>query len=222
MTSADRSRHDTPTPRSVNGFIRWLASTEPPPNCANPYLRNGSRGNATRRHNLGLYLSKMAELRPRLMLVGEAPGYRGLRSTGIPFTSTKLLATHPFYRALDLRPLPDEKLRGEASATILQGVLDKFGVRPVLWNAYPFHPHRPSQPLTNRKPTMAELQIGARYLRWLIGHFAIEDVVAVGNSAETTLNKLNIPNTKVRHPAQSGATQFREQMTAFLEARCAS
>ena len=46
---------------------------------------------AMRRHNLSLYLRRMAERQPRLLLLGEAPGYRGCRVTGVPFTSESIL-----------------------------------------------------------------------------------------------------------------------------------
>ena len=42
-------------------------------------------GAAIRAANLKAYLG--ARLHPRLMLVGEAPGYRGCRFSGIAFTS---------------------------------------------------------------------------------------------------------------------------------------
>ena len=47
--------------------------------------------NQLRRHNLTRYLSAMEQSRPTLLLVGEAPGYRGCRLTGIPFTSSHTL-----------------------------------------------------------------------------------------------------------------------------------
>lgn len=222
MTPADRSRHDNPTPpktrapRTLKGFIRWLAETDAPPNSRNPYRHNRTRGNDIRRHNLLTYLEAMWAHEARLMLVGEAPGYRGLRSTGVPFTSTKLMVTHPFYKGLDFRPIPDAPLQAEATATIMQNKLDDLGLRPVLWNAYPFHPHRAGHVDTNRKPSRKELELGAPFLHWLLNFYQIEQVVAVGNSAETALDLLGISNVKVRHPAQSGATQFREQMVALF------
>lgn len=217
MTFANRHKHAFPTRvRSLNGFVRWVAKTAAPPNSINPYAHNGTRGNAARRHNLSQYLRQMATRNPRLLLVGEAPGYRGLRETGIPFSSTKLMESHPFFQTLDLRDIPDAPGRAEATATIMQDALDTLNINPLLWNAYPFHPHKPSEPQSNRKPTAAELRIGATFLHWVIAYFGIEKVVAVGNSAETVLSALQIPNTKVRHPSRGGAIMFRSQLAEFV------
>ena len=50
-----------------------------------------------RRENLKLYLEKMKKLNPSFLLLGEAPGYKGCRLTGIPFSSEKILATNDFF-----------------------------------------------------------------------------------------------------------------------------
>ncbi len=225
MTTVDRHRHVFPTrparnrARSLNGFVRWVARTTAPENSINPYAHNGTRGNAARRHNLAQYLCQMAQRKPKLLLVGEAPGYRGLRETGIPFSSTKLMGSHPFFQSLNLREIPDAPGRAEASATIMQDTLDTLNINPLLWNAYPFHPHKPRHPQSNRKPTAGELRLGANFLYWIIDYFAIDAIVAVGNSAEHTLQALQIPNTKVRHPSRGGAIMFREQLAAFVNGR---
>lgn len=42
-------------------------------------------GAGTRRENLKTYLGSFPEV-PEILIVGEAPGYRGCRFTGVPFT----------------------------------------------------------------------------------------------------------------------------------------
>jgi len=75
---------------SIDGFVERLAGTAVGANSFNPF--DGSRpGNAARRRNLVLYLREMAEHRPRVLLLGEAPGYRGMRMTGTPFTNRVIL-----------------------------------------------------------------------------------------------------------------------------------
>ena len=63
-------------------------------------------------------------------------------------------------------------------------------------------------PLSNRMPTPAELEIGQRFLSRLIGLFAIEQIAAIGNQASFSLTKLGIPHEKVRHPSQGGKNLF--------------
>ena len=74
------------------------------------------------RENLSHYLQKHYELGSRVLLMGEALGFRGGRLTGIPFSSAQLLAhsTHPFW--CSLRPsLMCKHDVAEASASIVWG-----------------------------------------------------------------------------------------------------
>lgn len=74
----------------IDRFIRKLATTNVPPNVYNQYSDDHPES-SVRRKNLGIYLRHMANVKPKIMLVGEAPGYRGSRLTGVPFTSEYLL-----------------------------------------------------------------------------------------------------------------------------------
>ena len=51
----------------------------------------GDADNALRRANLERYLLTMAEIQPKILMLMEAPGYRGCRLTGVPVTSRKIL-----------------------------------------------------------------------------------------------------------------------------------
>jgi uracil-DNA glycosylase len=94
--------------------------------------------------------------------------------------------------------------------------LQSLAVLPLLWNAFPFHPHRTGQPLSNRRPARRELDIGAVYLIQLLGIFKPERVVAVGNCAAESLARLGIFHYKVRHPSHGGKQAFMAQLRAFL------
>ena len=50
-------------------------------------LRSPIPANAQRRQNLEIYLQEMLDRDPKVLLVGEAPGFRGMRITGVPFTN---------------------------------------------------------------------------------------------------------------------------------------
>ena len=76
-----------------NQFIRFiedLSKVKLPINVFNPYSYDYDE-NLLKRKNLFLYLQQMAKLNPHVLLVGEAPGYRGCRLTGVPFTSEFIL-----------------------------------------------------------------------------------------------------------------------------------
>jgi hypothetical protein len=82
-----------------------------------------------------------------------------------------------------------------------------------MWNAFAWHPHKPGNLLSNRAPTGTELQNGWNVLRGVLNLFAHARIVAIGNVAEATLKRLDVPvSAKVRHPSMGGANLFREQM----------
>ncbi|MDF2519439.1 MAG: uracil-DNA glycosylase-like protein [Clostridia bacterium] len=201
--------------KKLKSFIEELAETEVTPNVYNQYSYE-TEENEARRQNLFIYLKHMYKLKPGIMLVGEAPGYRGCRLTGVPFTSEHLLMNNMpglelFGREAGYRLAAEkEKLLKEATATIIWETLLKYDVTAVGWNAFPFHPHKKDDMESNRTPLQKELLIGEKPLLKMLEMFDIKTVVAVGGKAEQTLNKLNISCHKVRHPAQGGKNEFVE------------
>jgi uracil-DNA glycosylase len=188
-------------------FIDRLARVRLSDRACNPYR------NAIRRDNLRLYLEQIGE--PRMLLVGEAPSYRGGRLTGIAFTSEQImlcgvdgrfLGEHRGYR----KATPGPKRSTEASATMVWATIKDIEPLPLLWNAFPFHPFHLGNPFSNRIPSAGELLIGAPFVEALLELFPIDCVVAVGNFAERSLTSLGIAHTKVRHPSQGGKMKFVE------------
>ena len=136
------------------------------------------------------YLEARADA--RLLLVGEAAGYRGARVSGIPFTSERqLTGTGP----------------AEATATIVHGVLDELGVEDdvLLWNVVPTHPGTPS---SNRPPTSAEVEAGLPFVRELARR---RRALAIGRVAERAVGA-----PYVRHPSHGGAAAFRARLRECL------
>lgn len=141
------------------------------------------RGAALRRERLAAYLE--ARDGAPLLLVGEAPGYRGARVSGIPFTSERqLTGAGP----------------AEATATVVHRVLAELGLteQVLLWNVVPTHPGTAS---SNRPPTAREVAAGRVFAEEL-GRG--RRVVAVGRVAAAALD---VPY--VRHPSHGGAVDFR-------------
>lgn len=172
--------------------------------------------NKIRRHNLRLYWQQMSAVQPSVMLIGEAPSYRGGRLTGIPFTSefillrgtAGLLGQERGYRKTAEFP----QTWKEASATIVWPAITTYRPIPLLWNAFPFHPHRPDNPLSNRPPATAELRLGQPFLAELAAIFNIKHLIAVGNKAEAALRELGFPHHKIRHPSHGGKAAFVRQL----------
>lgn len=199
---------------SVERFVTRLKHIKPPPNCINPW-RGRSAAAKLRQANLTHYLQQMAHERPKVILVGEAPGYRGCGLTGVPFTSERILvegAAGLFGSDSSFQILGDRlKPISEASATIvwetLQNYLDNL---PLIWNACPFHPHKLGNVHSNRPPKQPELLIGIKILRNLLNLFPeINCVVAVGNRADEAMTQHNIEHYKIRHPSHGGKKDFQ-------------
>lgn len=201
----------------VARFVELLGNVQVNGDCTNQYaLSHGDYdANQLRRSNLDRYLSAMVQCGPTLLLVGEAPGYRGCRMTGIPFTSTHTLA-HEAVPGFEDRVVAVEAMK-EATATMVWSALRSLQPLPLLWNAFPFHPHRPNQPQTNRRPTVRELVQGGAYLLCLLDLFSGVQVVAVGNSAESSLRRLGIPCAKLRHPSHGGKQAFVAGLAALMQ-----
>src|SRR6266498_1739353 len=191
-------------PRRFDRFIDELSRTALSPRACNQYAR-GVPENAVRRRNLRLYLEELDAIGPRLLLVGEAVSHRGGRLTGIPFVSetvmlcgvelangTRALGADRRYVKADL----STRMSTEASATMVWGTIRNISPLPLLWNAFPFHPFVAGNPLSNRMPTPAELEIGQRFLTRLIRLFDIEQIAAIGNQASFSLTQLGVPHEK--------------------------
>jgi uracil-DNA glycosylase family 4 len=156
------------------------------------FYRDGP-GAALRRERLAAYLDERRDA--SILLVGEAPGYRGARVSGIPFTSERqLTGTGP----------------AEATATIVHRVLAELGLteQVMLWNVVPTHPGTAA---SNRAPTRAEVVQGLAFARELAQGRC---VVAVGRVAAAALGR-----PYVRHPSYGGLAGFREGLLPFAPGR---
>lgn len=169
-------------------------------------------------NNLRLYLNKMLELEPKYMIVGEAPGYRGCRWSGIPFTSEKTIVTNDFFNK-EYKVRDEKKPQSEATATIVWNYLDSLGIYPLMWNAFPFHTYKDKRN-SNRSPNKDELKFGEKFLRKLICIYGISDenIIAVGKKAEASLKSFKgLSGKEVRHPANGGKDEFIKGMNEFLK-----
>ena len=209
------------TDSSINGFIDRLASVETGPGCNN-FFDHAVSGNAQRRQNLELYLQEMLSRSPTVLLVGEAPGFRGMRITGVPFTN-RTIFEGPANEFGLFGPgkgyvLPAEAVgvASEPTATVMWEVLAELELLPLLWSACPWHTHVPGRPLSNRTPTSAEADLGTPFWQALTELFPIETVVAVGNVAHRSLRRSGLDAPKIRHPAHGGRSGFKRGLEGLL------
>lgn len=208
---------------AISAFIDRLAKTPPPPDACNMYFEPGEPSDI-RKNNLRLYLEEMQRRKPDSLIVGEAPGYQGHRWSGVSFCSEYIILNGVpkagmFGREKGYRKTAEwEKVWKEPSATIVWGALAEVKNLPLIWAAYPFHPFKGDNQFTNRTPRNEELKLGESFLRELIQIFKIKRIIAVGNKAELTLTNLGYTVPKIRHPANGGATKFREGIRKYFNA----
>src|SRR5215207_7911609 len=179
-------------PNAIDAFIERLAASPAGPSSVNPF-DDSRHGNAIRRRNLELYLEQLADRRPMTLLLGEAPSYRGMRITGVPFTNASIIERGVPHFGLfgsdNGYAVPDDlpAVAAEPTATVMWRTLVELDFLPVLWSAYPLHPHRPGDPLSNRTPSAAEASEWSWSWLALKDLFSIRTVVAVGNVAHTSI-----------------------------------
>ncbi|MEM7332207.1 MAG: uracil-DNA glycosylase [Chloroflexota bacterium] len=204
-------------------FLNQLANSPSTNILTNPYEAGPNDWNSKRLQNLRRYFEQMQTLKPEFLLVGEAPGYRGCRLSGIPFVSPQRLVSSLNDNQLfgiEAGYQPIEEWRDvwrEASSTIVWQTITQLPQLPILWNACPFHPHKPNQPKTNRAPKTSELDDGRPFIHQLLTLFPIQTVVAVGNKADFALTRWDIPHEKVRHPSHGGKRPFQTQLFQLSE-----
>lgn len=200
---------------AIQHFVEQLSKHPSDAHVFNPYFGQGEES-SIRRHNLTLYLHQMMEQKPSVLLMGEAPGYKGCRKTGVPFSSEHLLGHHPFFRPHPYRLIPsNEPLTKENSATMIWDELQQWKHPPLVWNSYPFHPHLPNEATTNRAPRQREIRKGRVHLQQLITLFDISQIIAVGRKAEQQAHQMQLNHTYVRHPSFGGKKAFQAGMRRF-------
>ena len=86
----------------------------------------------------------------------------------------------------------------------------------ILWNIYPFHPHKKDDLLSNRTPTDDELAIGLSYTKELLSLTGSLPLLAIGKKSENTLLDAGFSVKGLRHPANGGANIFRNQLADFF------
>ena len=188
---------------------------------------------AVRRNQLRAYLQQRLG-KAKLVIIGEAVGYRGGHFSGIPMTSERILLgrskkvrvnSNDFFSNINPRRTskPEKCPDGfsEPTATIVWGAFLRLGLKPdqfVLWNAFPWHSFDPRRGmLSNRMPNKSEQAAGFPVLKAFLELFLCDQIVALGKIAAAQLGKLNVDAHCVRHPASGGAKLFRQQIARIAK-----
>lgn len=215
----------------IDAFIQRLRKS-PAGNVFNPWWNYDPLNDASqqsprmRRENLRAYLEARIG-RAALLLVAEAVGFRGAKFSGIAMTCERQLlrngtAPHPRTSSPNVPLSRTDQQQGviEPTAMIVERTLAAASIDPaevVLWNTFPWHPHKPGQPLTNRTPTPAEVAAGSDVLRAMLDLMPGARLIAVGKIAQREIHETQLITCPcVRHPANGGATEFARGLAALV------
>ncbi len=198
----------------LDTFFRLLDAVPVPPDAE--YLYGDDELGRMRERNLRRYLAAVHGT--TVLLLAEAPGWRGMTVTGVPFVSAREAGEGgAAARAVPGLELPEHpQAPWEASSRVVWAALaDWRGPLPLTWPIYPHHPFVAGDPRTNRTPRPAEVRDGTPVALELARAFGIQTIVAVGRKAQGALAAEGVDAPAVRHPAQGGARAFTEQVLAL-------
>lgn len=228
---------------NIDEFTQYISNIETPDTVVNPYAgyREGidalEGSSAARLAQLWHYLDHRLGT-AQMLLIAEAPGYQGARFSGLAMTCERTLlghrgnvttadvlgddiqATRTSHTLASRNGAQRQRGFAEPTAAVVWGEIMRRGIsrQIVLWNAFPFHPHKPDDPLSNRTPSAQEVEGHSQVLDEFLGLFPdMQRIVAVGNTARDLLAQKEIEATLVRHPANGGVTLFQEQINEIFD-----
>jgi hypothetical protein len=201
-------------------FVDQLASLKFD-NVFNPYADScpeHDRENSPeiRRNNLIVVIEAALAIGLESMWFGRDLGYRGGRRTGLALTDEAHL---PVLR-LTFRNAPVQQATAtapvaERTAHEIWSIVRKLPHPPFLWNVFPFHPHEPDDPMSNRCHTAREARLCEDVLSTLLTWFRPTRVVALGKDAHRALDRLGWKNACIRHPSYGGQAEFVAGISAI-------
>jgi len=206
---------------STKSFVHHL-STIQLDNIFNPYrdycpVYDRHNAPSIRRANLRIMIDFFRGKEDLSLWIARDLGHRGGRRTGLAMSDDFQLAKFIKKNALPLKsPVKGEPIK-EQTATIVWTMIERTGKPVMLWNIFPFHPHEPTKPQSNRCHSASERAQTAHILPALVKLIAPSKLVTIGREAKLFLpeglsdeSDMKIHHT--RHPSCGGKSQFISQL----------
>lgn len=196
----------------TRAFIEELADVRMP-NVFNPYRETCpdadlSQAPNIRRSNLVSYFDA-AERIVSSVWFGRDLGYRGGRRTGLPLTDERHLTTFGLqFGGIEVTKATVGPSVSERTAGLVWNVIVRMETPPFLWNVFPFHPHEPGDPMSNRTHRAAESRECDHFIVKILDWLQPSTVVAIGQDAFRVLSRLGYEASYIRHPSYGGHVDF--------------
>jgi uracil-DNA glycosylase len=197
----------------VNDFVEALAAFHLP-NVFNPYMdacpeHDYDGSPMIRRNNLVAALEGALQVGVETMWFGRDLGYRGGRRTGLALTDEAHLdLVRSTYQAMPVEQATTTGPVAERTAREVWRMVRQLSHPPFLWNVFPFHPHEPDDPMSNRCHTTQEARACEDIIVTLLNWIKPRKAVALGKEAQKALMRLGWTNVYVRHPRYGGQAEF--------------
>lgn len=162
-----------------------------------------------RRRNLETVLSSAISNGVDSIWFARDLGYRGGRRTGLALTDEVHLYWHAqIFGVPSLLKATKGPVVAERTATIVWQAIRIIKRSIFLWNIFPFHPHKPNEPMSNRCHTKAEGKACQELSLWLIDVLRPKSIMAIGRDSQSALAKLGVKSASIRHPSYGGQIEF--------------
>ena len=198
---------------SPSDFVERLAAVRLNPETVfNPYSDTCPCGHdlpnapKLRRKNLTAVLTAAMSVGPVDLWVGQEPGHRGARRTGLALTDDDTLPRMSEMFGVELEKATRTSGVREGTAQAAWGILLQLDLDRLVfpWNVFPFHSHKPGKPLSCRGYISAERRVGEGFLRDAINLLQPRQngrIVAIGCKARDALNEMGIEADFANHPS---------------------
>ena len=203
-----------------SSFVDALARVQLP-SVFNPYrdrcpIYDQTDAAYRRRRNLATFIGAAVDQHADTIWIARDLGYRGGRRTGVPLTDeVHLDQMGRLLGGITLERATRGPAFEERTAAVVWKVLTRINKPVILWNVFPFHPHNPDNPFSNRRHTSVERKATWQFFCDLVEMTKPKQLVAIGRDAQHALGQLDICVIDVRHPSYGGQQDFITKIFDF-------